>query len=476
MLKQSHFKYVWFIVLIFIGACSPRSIDDGLDASSSEPLLTSTNRASEFTAVPTTTLDVTPTQAVETTKHVASPLPTTIQTPTQSTVLQSECPTTLQSLRPLWTRGSVLIETGEVVDDTRPSIVYPHSGIWAISASSTTPYLISNSFMGERISPDGALLLNTIRDTERSLQEVILYDLIEAREYTRWSLPASSSFQTWLQDGRIRFREVINRTENVGIVQNIYTLNTVTQEIERREEKLSLPDFAFNDSELDKGIFQGYESIDPTGELILYTAHKNGGNGFEVRLFDFKTNEVIWRHETQYLPDSTPKWSSNGERVLFSVNVPLANNNSWWKIISLSRDGREVKLPSQPLPFTEGGQLNHYSQSPDGRYLFYTIWEINSETFTGNSRAFIINVATEELKEICEPGTTFLSPVPAHGNEAGQWLLDNKLVYRVLLEKEGQLTHSLRVLDILTWAVQNIHEPASGEGVIVIGWTSVEFP
>jgi hypothetical protein len=319
-------------------------------------------------------------------------------------------------------------------------------------------------------------LLDTMRNAEDSTQEALFYDIVSGGEKARLAIPYDYWFIEWLQDGRARFGNVIERMEGIGELQGVAILDPVTQQVESFTEELSLPEFAFNDSEVERGLFYGYDAVDATGQLILYSARENNGNGFEVRLLNLETGELLWQHDTLYLSSSTPQWSEDGSLVLFDVNVPVSDiHQGWWKIIALNREGLVEALPSQPFPFTEEGQLVQYSRSPDGRYLFYIAWVWDEQRSERETRAFIVNVMTGEVREICDPGTTFVAFVPA-GNNVGLWLPDGQFVYRVLIEQGGQPTHSLRVLDIPTWTTQVIFEPEPGHGVNVFGWTPVEFP
>jgi hypothetical protein len=469
------FKRLWIIILIFLMTGSIIQCASDTPTRSSEPLL----RSEDATPKSDIRLTMTATQVVMPTSDYITP--TIISTVDHNTLtsgdLYYQCPhLTKQSQTFSWSQGSILFSKGEIIEEARPNTIYTQPGIWAISANGLNPRLVHASYTGARISPDGTTLLNIARDVNDATQEAIFYEIRERREVTRVNVPYDYWFREWLQDGRVQFRNIVERTERVGETRDIYIFDPDTKEVERLIKKLDLPDFAFRDWELDRGLFQGYESSDPTGQLILYTAKKNNSDGFEVRLYNLKTDEILWRHDTKYLADATPEWSQNGSHVLFIVSIPITSrSDSWWKIISLTREGKVEELPPQPFPFLEDGQLNHYSRSPDGQYLFYTALQVDNEKLHSRIRAFILNRHTGEIGEICDAKTSFLASVPAH-DAAGHWLPENQFIYRVIIEKEGQLAQALRILDIPSWKTKTIYEAEAGQGINVLGWTPVEIP
>ncbi len=396
--------------------------------------------------------------------------------PSKTNLLSPNCPILVdKSLPPLWAQGSILFNEGKIVDDIQTDTIFPQPGIWAVSANTLASYLVQETTGGAWISPDGMILLDTIRDVENSTQVAVFYDIVSGNEKVRLALPCDYGFRGWFQDDRVQFGNVIERIEGKGELQGVAILNPIMERVKNSTEELNLPEFAFNDAEIERGLFYGYDSVDPTGQLILYSAKQDDSNEFEVRLLNLETGELLWQHNTQYLSSSVPQWSRDNSSVLFDINVSVDDTQSWWEIISLNRDGQVIALPSQPFPFVEEGQLVQYSSSLDGRYLFYEAWVSDEQKIEGKIRAFIVDVITGEVNEICDPGTSFLASVPAR-DRVGLWLPDNQFVYRILIEKGGQPTHSLRVLDIPTWTTQVIFEPEPGYGVNIIGWTPVEFP
>jgi hypothetical protein len=367
--------------------------------------------------------------------------------------------------------GSILFGTGTV----DPSSGAAHAlnpewpGIWAISANNSTPHLVydippdQNSFA--LLSPDGKWLFHSQREAGNSMQEAIFYHIEEGREYSQL-IPSESRLVAfeWLADGRFKYVGEEEFIEGVGLRQTGLILDPLAQQSEPFTEEFTLPDFHFLLDYVERGIPAGYASLDPTGELILYTASSNFRD-FEVRLMKRETGEIIWQEETISLtPGVEPEWSPDGSRVLFKVEVPSElGHGSYARIISLTRDGQVEELPTQPLPrVTAETNIRFLTRSPDGRYILY---------FLGGGLqgglSFVLDTETWRLGEICQAGPSFRD---------GFWLSSEQFVYRVSTEKDEQAIHSLRLLDIPSWTTQILFEPGPGYGVNIFGWTPIEFP
>jgi hypothetical protein len=407
--------------------------------------------------------------------------PTTVVNPIlPQTTLQTQCPIIYHQNQSLWSSsGTILFSRGRIFNKEWPHIIDPQLGIWGISVRNKQPYLVYESASSIAISPNGTILLDTRINSQTNKQETILYNLVNKEESIFESYNNDSFMKLWLNEDK-PYRVINAYIKGVGIQQTTFILNSNTGVVEKINQEIQLPDFAFDDSEQDRGIFKGYASLDPTGQFILYTASKRDNNEFEIRLLNINTGEVVWQHNIPYLIDKglnvfdkSPHWAEDGSSVLFLL---YDTNQNWREIIGLKPDGSTETFPTQPFPYIEAGQLNGFSRSPNGQYLFYTAWEMDPKTWISTTRAFIVDLITGNIHEICDPLTTFISPVPTHGEEAGFWLPNNQFVYRVLIEKEGLLSHSLRVLDIPTWSTQVLIETEPGEGVNVFGWTPVEFP
>ena len=372
---------------------------------------------------------------------------------------------------PLFVDGSLIFQVGRIFDEYHTDEIVTNSQTWVMSTN-LVPKIILENALAHRISSDGQLLL--ARHYENDESELVFYDLASK------SLVPYDGYlflQRWF-DGGPQYGNVVEKMEGIGIKQEVIYPISDTQSTEKVIEEYNLPEYAFSDAEIDQGIFYGYESIDPLGEVILYTAKASDKNhGFEVRLLDLKTGHTLWQHDTYFLPTSLPpQWSSDGERVSFIISTPPTEpNGDWWKIVQLSRTGELIDLPSQPFRGTEDGGLNHFSISPNGRHLFYT--NVNTDkNFNTTRRAFIVDIDSGMVGEICDSESQIIASIPVrNGKIEGLWLSDEQFIYRVLIEKEGQLTHSLRILDIPSWSLQILFEPEPGDGVYVVGWSPLEI-
>jgi hypothetical protein len=375
----------------------------------------------------------------------------------------------------LLSEESILFSKGIIASEYQPYNFASQPGIWAVSANAQTPNLVHDS--SGWISPDGSVFMSTNRDAENLTLEVV-FSNFGSGETGRLMIPYRFWFKGWLTNGYVQFLGDVERELGKGITLEILIVDPFGEIVEEVVKEFELPGFAFNNSEVESfGLFYGYESVDPTNQFVLYSAYKNSGNDFEVRLLNLRTGEIIWKHDTLYLSSSIPQWSNDGSHVLFDVSVPTAGTNGpWWKIISLSRDGMVEELPSQPFPNVEAGQLISYSRSSSMRYILYTALETDIETFSSTTRAFVLDVLTWNVQEICLPEGTFVAPIPSTDiNSAGFWLPGDKFVYRVLTE-DGQPLLSMYILEVPKWETQMLYESEPGNGINIHGWTHIDFP
>ena len=386
--------FVWLVGLMVVVACGRVTTPPPSPVENTAIAAAATSTLSPSPTISTLiTATSTPTPSSEPVAPTITPLTITTE---RELVFQAECPTKSDFLSsPQLFPGSILFNLGRIVDLERVDRIFKDDGIWAISAESEVPYLVTR-------------LLN---------------------------------------------------------------IDVKTQEVTTDTQELSLPDYAFYDGDIDKGLFYGYRSLNPHEQIILYTAQNEGATNFEVRLLDLQNGEILWRGETQHLSDTFPQWSANGSKVLFDVSDP----QGWTKIISLTRDGQVEELPSQPFPFVEEGQLSGYSRSPDGRYLFYTAAETDLQTFTFKIRAFVIDIATWHVSEICDPDGSFVSSIPSRGATDDLWLPNGQFVYRIWHENDEVLWHSLHLLDIPSWTTYPLFEAEPGYGISILNWTQTEL-
>jgi protease II len=344
-----------------------------------------------------------------------------------------------------------------------------HPGVWTLSANNLSPQPVYDDFTEVLVSPDGSWLFQ-IEESNKS--EAVFYNMMTSETIRLEFSPTSSLFSEsrWLSDGRVRHEIVIERTEGVGEVREVFLFDPNSQQVERFEMELDLPEYTFDVSDVERGIASGYDKLDPTDQLVLYTARRSSDNQVEIRLINLQTGEVLWHQESRSIPSLTPEWNTTGDSILFRLSEIIEDTEfAWHKIIRLNRNGEEQPLPPQPFPETDEHMITGLTQSPDKRFIFYSVFDFSTQI----TRGFIVDTTTSEIREICDPGTTFVTGF--QGKVTGIWLDNNRFVYRILITKDSQQTHSLRVLDIPTWTTQTVFEPDPGYGVNIFGWTPIEF-
>ncbi len=485
-------QFCMFSLLIFLAvyqaSCSPQSLPDNFEATVVEPLPTDTITTTRL--IPTLTPETVETVWAEST---ALPTPTPVSTalPTVTptaivvpeTIIREVCPTTANvTVPPVWTQGSVLFSIGQMGLPQFPqtSLTIEEPNIWAIGHDNMEPQPVYQSFSnklssyevhevlsGSRISPDGTMIFDKFSGLGTS--EAVLYDN-RSDMVLRFPVPPSYGSVGWLADGRIQYESVVERYDGEGETREVYIIDPKLQEIEKLTVTLNLPDYTFSSYDIQRGMRSGYNSLDPTGEFILYSAAGNDTVGVEIRLLNLATDEIVWRGNTRSIPEYFPMWSEDGNHILFKISEPTTNlSGTQSKIISLMRNGVPEELPSL-FPGTEQMLITGVTRSPSERYIFYSAFDYPVRI----TRGFIIDTWTREVSEICDPDTSFVTGF--QGLVMVYWAQDDLLLYRVLIEKEEQPTHSLRILDIPNWTAQVLFEPEPGYGIHLYGWTPVDFP
>ncbi|MCL4871423.1 MAG: hypothetical protein KJ063_20885 [Anaerolineae bacterium] len=420
------------------------------------------------------TVTATPAPALTTTPTTA-PIPTTSPTSTPGIIVRMECPTLISNIASsVWPNGSILFNTGRIWEGLLWWAEVEQEGIWAISAGNLEPQLAYQPARYVAVSPDGAILRAGIVSDNGS-PELILYNFI-TQETTRISVSVAwreySTFPPrWLPDGRIEYYVVIDEWKlGTGETRDVVFLDLATQTFESKTWELNLPEYEFFEYDIERGYPSGFAAVDPTYKRVLYTA--GGGRHHEIRLLDLETGEVLWRGSTPSLVDVPPEWSEDGSSVLLLVGEPIPGTSfAWSKLVSMTRDGIEEELPPQPFPGAES-YIANISRSPNGRFIFYSLYSYA----TGGLHGYVVDTLTWEVGDVCDPEHNLFGSLP-YDNVEVDWLPEGQLVYRVLVEKEGQPAHSLRVLDIPSWTAQVIFEAEPGHGVNVFGWTPIEeFP
>lgn len=464
---MNNLKMLLFLLVFLMFGCQ-KSPEQNLntDLSTQENLTSITPLPTPIitpTQIPTSMIIPTPTKVPTPT---ATLLPIQTASPVPAVIVKDSCPTLVEpGNSPMLGGGSILFGTGAI----SPSSGFAHPlnperpGVWAVSDNNSPPQLVydipsdQNSFA--LVSPGGKWLLSFRLEPGNSMQQVaIFFNIEEGQEYSLFIPESSLIAFEWLAGGRFKYIAEAEYLEGLGLIQSGWILDPQTQQSEPFTEEFALPDFNFLLDYVERLIPAGYASLDPTGELILYTASINGRDDM-VRLMVRETGEIIWEEESIRLSIGVePEWSADGSRVLFIVEVPRElGQGSYDRIISLTRDGEVEELPTQPLPRVTSRAIDNLTRSLDSRYILYRL---------GDNKGFVLDTETWELGEICQTGTSFID---------GFWLSSELFVYRVSLEEDGEVIHSLRLLDIPGWTTQIFFESGSGYGINIFGWTPIEF-
>lgn len=482
MLKQSNL--ISFIIVVFfcyLAACTNQTTSDNLGTvTSGESLIDDTPTASVTitpivtradTAISHTTIMPALTPTLNPTATV-----TPFNTATRGVIQLQKCPTLVDQNTQLLTQGSILYNVGKIQPGYPPDdISVEEPGIWGFSSSNQASYQVHETVKWGWISPDGIFLLSLVPDLTSQSTTVTFFNL-ETEESYDLMIPRviEQASPEWLPNGNVQLKVVIEHKEGVGESLEIFVFDPNTQQFEKEVKEISLPDFAAAEIGILPGVSYGYISVDPTNRFALYTTRQGRNQDLEIRLRDLQTNQIIWQQESGIVSAALPEWSLDGSRVLLDIGIYVEGENfSWSKLLSLNMDGHEEDLPPQPLPFADKYLINQYSRSPDGRYIFYLI--LFSEGFNQTNRAFILDTETWQVSEICSLESTFWAYVHGGGTEV-YWLPNDQLLYRALIDKDGQQTHSLRILDIPSWTAQILFEVDPGYGINVFGWTPIEYP
>ena len=462
MCKRGLWIYLFLLTALFSGCSSePVEIAPEINPTTTTEIVVDESRP---TVLPTSTnLPATPTVATGRETAVTptiSPTETTIPQP--ATQLR-DCPTILPAdAPPLLSSGSLLYIIGQT-DETNLYFfaMKEHSDVLALSANSLMPsvvYTIPSNLIRVSISPDGTKLLRFERAEEWAdeyLYFAIVYDLVAKAEiYSDQPLPNISG--NWLPDGRIvqsRNWPLSEQEEAHHFEFAFFDMDT--QSTELLEFDLSLPNYHYYQEPL----YAGVASIDPTRQLILYSAF-GAGITSDLVLRDITNETDIWyqkgSHGLGYVYPF-PQWAEDGSSVVFSMPV-TEDQLSYDKIFSLTRNGVEMKLPVQPYPGLDQTYVRYLNFPSTQNYIHYALRE-----FLMIGSGYIVDIHEGWVGEICSENGDFIE---------GQWVADDQFVYTVFLEGGGQ---SLHLLDVPTWTSQMLAELPPGEGFVVYGWTPLEL-
>jgi hypothetical protein len=337
-------------------------------------------------------------------------------------------------------------------------IFFKSMGVFGLSANKIYPQLLAEPGTALiYLAPDGDKI--AWHDYSKEPEELVILEL-DTRQELSYPWQDSWSFvRGWAEDGRVKINVSGGWELGEGIFVNYAYFDIQTQAVQTAIYTLELPGFDYM-----QGPTGGSASVDPTGQVVLYSAFGKE-KWSAVVLRDIQTGNELWRYDDiQVPPFPHPDWKTDGSQIVFALWL---NEEGFMKILSLSRDGQQLEeLTNQPLESLPYATVRDLEWSPDGRYLYYAMMRSTSE-----GPAFILDTMTNTIREICTPGYAFLN---------GQWLPDShQFVYTVrrgeYLQEAG--VQELGILDVDSWTAQILAVSANENATInILGWTPLEWP
>lgn len=439
----------------------PLTITPTLTSSPEVLLIPAPTKIIQVTLVATNT----PERPTATPNPTSTPIPSSTPDRVQTSFVQG-CPEYQTPEEIAWSsspRGYALYSLGQLVDMSPFYAIVENPGIWATSLDGITAQIMSDRLRDVSISPNGNLLFAVTEGTD-GVQAVRLNLLNgETKRIPFSPTPSLFTASKWLPNGQIQFQSILEPKMGVGETREIFTFDFANEQAEKSILDLTLPEYTFDATAvLKRGYPYGYNALDPLNELILYTAERVSDSGEEVRLLALDTGEIIWQKDTIGLQEFLqPVWDETGEHVLFVVENS-SQGNYWQEIVSLNRNGETEELPLQPLPEVDHSLIVSLNHSPNDSYIFFTVARLPPLSSLG----YVWDTYTGYLRELCD--------APALGGTQysvdADWIDDTHLLYLTAIEKEGVLTHSLRILDVSTWVTWELVGVDPGYGINFFGW------
>lgn len=370
------------------------------------------------------------------------PSPATLDAGPTAAAIQSACPT---------------IQTGPHESILQQgSIVYREAGapekLWAFTAGHRLPKPVFSSEIGPAsLDVEGRRVAFDEDGNEKALA---IYDL-QTREKSLW--PWAEPWKIvdgWTRDGKVKLLVSHERQADIGETSVYALFDPLSGVATTSENVLSLPGYRF----LSNNPLDGYASLSETGDLVVYTAR--GTSGDDIVLRNTTEGAELWRHAIGTTFIAPAAWSPDDSKVAF---VMVSEEKKYSQIFSLTSDGRNLsELTRRPLADYEDYIVNFLAWSPDGTYLFLSLFEGSR-----GGPGFVLNTLTGEIREVCDPEVTLY--LARWVSVAGRNLLAY-LVYR--LDETGEL----RLLDIDSWQTEVLHTAIIPYQIDILGWTPVEFP
>lgn len=385
-----------------------------------------------------------------------TPLATTTKTQqvdgTATPVPTFQCPYLLSPDVPFLLDSGSLITLNPAYDSKSSD------SIWAFSKKMKEPYnVIQNalSLTYAYLSPDGEKLAwHAFNDVQKATDKLVVHDLTNGKEQILHYQPNWKNITGWIDNHTVGINIETHSTPSNGIQKIYAAYNIQSSTVVTETVDLDLPGYFF----WPPNPWWGFASLDPKGELVLYTACDQSNCGVVMR--NIQTGKDVWKTENGHKPYAPASWTENGEKVVFSMMSP---NNQEAQLVLINRDGKGVKIYT---PLDEERVIRDVSFSPDGHYVYFAEW-----WSADHGPGYVLDVNTGEIRNICTPGYLLGS---------ARWLPEsNQLVYTVRKGNDpldlGIM--ELRILDLDSWTTQVL---ATGENKETnfrfIGWTPIEFP
>lgn len=442
-MKISRQSYLLFLLLCLTSCFPPPPIETRPTAAHDVTPTATELPPSEATVQPTIGPSPLPTVILP---PIPAPTVTPLPVPTEpSLAVLDDCPAFIQELpNDLGFDGHILLHDG--------------SDIWKLSA--TSPHLqamgIPNQAFLNRIKlgADGTQLywseLPTGDDYARDT--VVVYDML-AQTTVRIPPPDRGpwlEFVGWTERSQLKYRTKYEEMHGEGIREVFILFDPLTGLTEAITETLNLPNYSF----IETDPFTGHALIDPTGERVLYTASDQEGPS--MILFDLTQNAVLWQRRVEFGLFPTPQWTIDGHNVLLGITT-----SQYIEFISLTREGQEEVLPSQPYPGVEELIPRYTYRSPDQRFIHYRL-----RASINDGPGYIVDTVANEAWEICEPNMIFVE---------GLWVSGTGQFIYLIRNEQGE--YFLRLLDVLERKIYPLFQTTNDFiGSNIIGKTEAQLP
>ena len=456
-------KLLLLSFLAILTACSVSELSKDTSFSASETIIPTPTITTDSTLMPAVTESPVDSSSLVPTEEtiLTSQMMATVQptNPPSMIKLRDDCPVLISTnQQPLWTTGSILFESD--------------SSVWAIPATSLTPQMIFSVGSEEGFSKtyfeNGSrkLLISDFLRAEGNFYFV--YDLADQSqikisiESVVPPIPLDGQYVTWLPDDRVKFLTNLERVEGVVEKRTFQVIDLTTKQTKTVSEVLDLPDYGFYRN----GMYFGFASVDPTNKIVLYTTmSESDSSGLRLILRELGSGNLLWEQEDSFwatwpIPDV--QWENDGSRFLFSSEI--SGYSEPFGFLSIKSNGEAELLPPQPFPMTDQWhQINNFSRSPDGRYIYYHLGATPGREYE-TGPGVIVDSSTLQAGNICELNSEFYG---------GKWISETLFLYRVKI-RDGFM--SLRLLDVLTWTTQDLVELVARPYYDnSFGWTPVDI-